>query len=59
MYMITSIAARPIGLAVILVITSVTNFKADVILYTVKPAHEVTSIKQSPVLKCHLFLVLS
>ena len=27
--------------------------------YTVKPAHEVTSIKQSPVFKCHLFLVLS
>ena len=26
---------------------------------TVKPAHEVTSIKQSPVLKGHLFLVLS
>ena len=28
-------------------------------LSTVKPAHEVTSIKQSPVLKGHLFLVLS
>jgi hypothetical protein len=27
-------------------------------VYTVKPAHVVTSIKQSPVLKCHLFLVL-
>jgi len=27
--------------------------------YTVKPAHVVTSIKQSPVLKGHLFLVLS
>ena len=27
--------------------------------YTVKPAHAVTSIKQSPVLKSHLFLVLS
>ena len=26
---------------------------------TVKPAHEVTSIKQSPVLKGHLFLVKS
>jgi hypothetical protein len=26
---------------------------------TVKPAHEVTSIMQSPVLKGHLFLVLS
>jgi len=26
---------------------------------TVKPAHAVTSIKQSPVLKGHLFLVLS
>ena len=30
-----------------------------VILYTVKPAHAVTSIKQSPVLKGHLCLVLS
>ena len=28
-------------------------------IYTVKPAHEVTSIKQSPVLKGHLFLLLS
>ena len=27
--------------------------------YTVKPAHAVTSIKQSPVLKGHLFVVLS
>jgi hypothetical protein len=27
--------------------------------YTVKPAHEVNSIKQSPVLKGHHFLVLS
>jgi hypothetical protein len=27
--------------------------------YTVKPAHTVTSIKQSPVLKGHIFLVLS
>ena len=26
---------------------------------TVKPAHAVTSIKQSPVLKGHIFLVLS
>jgi hypothetical protein len=26
---------------------------------TVKPAHTVTSIKQSPVLKGHIFLVLS
>jgi hypothetical protein len=25
---------------------------------TVKPTHAVTSIKQSPVLKCHLFLVM-
>jgi len=25
---------------------------------TVKPAYEVTSIKQSPVLKCHLCLVI-
>jgi len=24
--------------------------------YTVKPAHAVTSIKQSPVLQCHIFL---
>ena len=29
------------------------------IKYTVKPAHAVTSIKQSPVLKGHLFLILS
>ena len=28
-------------------------------LYTVKPAHEVTSIKQSPVINGYLFLVLS
>jgi hypothetical protein len=28
-------------------------------IYTVKPAHEVTFIKQSPVLKGHFFLVLS
>jgi hypothetical protein len=28
-------------------------------LYSVKPPHAVTSIKQSPVLKGHLFLVLS
>jgi hypothetical protein len=27
--------------------------------YTVKASHDVTSIKQSPVLKGHLFLVLS
>ena len=27
--------------------------------YTVKPAHAVTSIKKSPVLKGHIFLVLS
>ena len=31
------------------------NIKA----YSVKPAHVVTSIKQSPVLKGHIFLVLS
>jgi hypothetical protein len=31
------------------------NIKA----YSVKPAHVVTSIKQSPVLKGHPFLVLS
>ena len=29
------------------------------IIYTVKPVHAVTSIKQSPVLKGHHFLVLS
>jgi hypothetical protein len=29
------------------------------ILCTAKPAHEVTSFKQSPVLKGHLFLILS
>ena len=28
-------------------------------IYTVKPDHAVTSIKQSPVLKGHIFLVLS
>ena len=28
-------------------------------VYTVKPAHVVTSIKQSPVLKGHIFLALS
>jgi hypothetical protein len=28
-------------------------------IYTVKPANAVTSIKQSPVLKGHIFLVLS
>ena len=28
-------------------------------IYTVKPAYVVTSIKQSPVLKGHIFLVLS
>ena len=27
--------------------------------YTVKPAHVITSIKQSPILKGHLFLVMS
>jgi hypothetical protein len=32
--------------------------KADLTI-TVKPAHAVTSIKQSPVLKGHLFLGLS
>ena len=32
---------------------------SDKIVYTVKPAHVVTSIKQSPVLKAHLCLVLS
>jgi hypothetical protein len=29
------------------------------IKYTIKPAHAVTSIKQSPVLKGHIFLSLS
>jgi len=29
------------------------------ILYTVKPARAVTSVKQSPVLKGHLFLIRS
>ena len=28
-------------------------------LYTVKSVYAVTSIKRSPVLKCHLFIVLS
>jgi hypothetical protein len=30
-----------------------------VVMNTLKPAHAVTSIKQSPVLKGHIFLVLS
>jgi hypothetical protein len=35
-------------------------YTSDIIyLYTVKPAHAVTSIKQSSVLKGHLFLVLT
>jgi len=33
------------------------NMSLEVI--TVKPSHEVTSIKQSPVLKGHIFRVLS
>jgi hypothetical protein len=33
--------------------------KIDFLLATVKPVHEVTFIKQSPVLKGHLFLVPS
>jgi hypothetical protein len=28
-------------------------------VHTVKPAHAVTSIKQSPLIKAHIFLVLS
>jgi hypothetical protein len=31
------------------------HFYANFVWYTVEPAHVVTSIKQSPVLKCHLF----
>jgi hypothetical protein len=31
----------------------------EIIQYTVKPAYAVTSVKQSPVLKGHRFLVLS
>ena len=34
-------------------------FLMQLLCYTVKPAYTVTSIKQSPVLKGHLFLVLS
>ena len=30
-----------------------------IIVYTVKPAHAITSVKQSPVLEGHHFLVLS
>ena len=37
----------------------VISLKHNIYIYTVKPAHVVTSIKQSPVLKGHLFLVLS
>jgi hypothetical protein len=29
------------------------------VLYTVKPAHAVTSIKQLPVLRGHIFIILS
>jgi hypothetical protein len=36
-----------------------TLYNVLIFLYTVKPAHAVTSIKQSPVLKGHHFLVLS
>ena len=39
--------------------TCVANrYSSYIICYTVKPAHVVTSIKQSPVLKGHLFLVV-
>jgi len=31
----------------------------NIFSYIVKPAHWVTSIKQSPVLKGHIFLILS
>jgi len=34
------------------------NRVGNSVVNTVKPAHVVTSIKQSPVLKGHLFLVL-
>jgi hypothetical protein len=43
----------------------ITSFKEKIHHYftmqvnTVKPAHVVTSIKQSPVLKGHIFLILS
>ena len=43
----------------------ITSFKEKIHHYftmqmnTVKPAHVVTSIKQSPVLKRHIFLILS
>ena len=40
-------------------ITSSLKIKTDIIVSTVNPAHVVTSIKQFPVLKGHLFLVLS
>jgi hypothetical protein len=35
------------------------NNVPEVISYTVKPAHMLTSIKQAPVLKVQIFLVLS
>ena len=35
-----------------------TLYNVLIFLYTVKPAHAVTSIKQSPVLKGHHFLVV-
>ena len=40
-------------------IKNIDKVKCTCILYTVKPAYEVTSIKQSPVLKGHIFLFLS
>ena len=40
-YIITNITARPMGLAVILAIMSVSTFKASVILYTCIPVHEI------------------
>ena len=45
-YITTSITTSTIGLSTILVIMSVLTFTTAVILYTVKPAIVITSIKQ-------------
>jgi len=43
----------------ILDITPSNLIAVSIYISTVKPAHAVTSIKQSPVLKGHIFIVLS
>ena len=46
-----------VSVIMLIVIPNTRCFPID--QYTIKPAHEVTSIKRSPVLKGHFFLVLS